>query len=144
VVEVAGVHEPVTEALSTLAPQLRAALCQYIFKELVPVGARSRQTPGILPLKPEDRGEFLFLAPGWEKKARPDPPLNDENNPWLGLQAYGRKDELPLFGRERVVQEILGRLLDGTGIEALSLRSYLPTLVSFMRVHPELSSDAMV
>ena len=34
--------------------------------------------------------------------------------------------------------------LAGTGIEAPPLRSYLPTLVSFMRVHPELSSDAMV
>jgi len=34
--------------------------------------------------------------------------------------------------------------LAGTGIEVPPLRSYLPTLVSFMRVHPELSSDAMV
>lgn len=34
--------------------------------------------------------------------------------------------------------------LAGTGIEVPHLRSYLPTLVSFMRVHPELSSDAMV
>lgn len=34
--------------------------------------------------------------------------------------------------------------LAGTGIEVPPLRSYLPTLVSFMKVHPELSSDAMV
>jgi thioester reductase-like protein len=34
--------------------------------------------------------------------------------------------------------------LAGTGIEVPPLRSYLPALVSFMRVHPELSSDAMV
>ena len=34
--------------------------------------------------------------------------------------------------------------LAGTGIEVPPLRSYLPTLVSFMRVHPELSSEAMV
>lgn len=34
--------------------------------------------------------------------------------------------------------------LAGTGIEVPPLRSYLPTLISFMKVHPELSSDAMV
>jgi len=33
--------------------------------------------------------------------------------------------------------------LTGTDLQAPPLRSYLPTLVSFMRVHPELSSEAM-
>ena len=33
--------------------------------------------------------------------------------------------------------------LAGTDLQAPPLRSYLPTLVSFMRVHPELSSEAM-
>lgn len=34
--------------------------------------------------------------------------------------------------------------LAGTSLQVPPLRSYLPTLVSFMRVHPELSSEAMV
>ncbi len=34
--------------------------------------------------------------------------------------------------------------LAGSGLQAPPLRSYLPTLVSFMRGHPELSSEAMV
>ena len=34
--------------------------------------------------------------------------------------------------------------LAGTGLQAPPLRSYLPTLVSFMRVHPEVGSEAMV
>jgi nucleoside-diphosphate-sugar epimerase len=34
--------------------------------------------------------------------------------------------------------------LAGTGIQVPPLRSYLPTLVSFMKAHPELSSEAMV
>jgi thioester reductase-like protein len=33
--------------------------------------------------------------------------------------------------------------LAGTGLQVPPLRSYLPTLVSFMRVHPELGSEAM-
>jgi hypothetical protein len=32
----------------------------------------------------------------------------------------------------------------GTDLQAPPLRSYLPALVSFMKVHPELSSEAMV
>ncbi|HEX5758349.1 MAG TPA: caspase family protein [Thermoanaerobaculia bacterium] len=87
-------------------------LHQYIFEELVPRGGRAAQTPGIWPLKGENTGEFIFVAPGREVRTRPDPPLDDANNPWLGLQAYGRKDAALFFGRERVVAEILGRLLD--------------------------------
>lgn len=34
--------------------------------------------------------------------------------------------------------------LAGTGLQVPPLLSYLPTLVSFMRVHPEVSSEAMV
>lgn len=87
-------------------------LYQLIFEELVPAGTRTRQTPGIWPLRPDNAGEFLFLVPGKEKKTRPDPPLDDSNNPWLGLKAYGREDASLFFGRERVVEEILARLLD--------------------------------
>jgi WD40 repeat protein len=89
-------------------------LHQYVFEELVPREGRSWQTPGIWPLKSENTGEFVFVAPGREVRTRPDPPLDDANNPWLGLQAYGRKDAALFFGRERVVQEVLGRLLDPT------------------------------
>jgi thioester reductase-like protein len=34
--------------------------------------------------------------------------------------------------------------LAGTGLQVPPLRSYLPTLVSFMKAHPELTSEAMV
>ncbi len=100
-----GSHEPDGVMTAT-------ELHQYIFEELVPPGTKPRQTPGIWPLKAENTGEFLFLVPGRERKTQPDPPLDDTNNPWLGLQAYGRKESALFFGRGRVVEEILGRLLD--------------------------------
>jgi hypothetical protein len=34
--------------------------------------------------------------------------------------------------------------LAGTDLQVPPLRSYLPALVSFMKVHPELGSEAMV
>ncbi len=100
-----GSHEPDGVITAT-------ELHQFIYEEMVPPGTRSRQTPGLWPLKPENKGEFLFLVPGRERKTQPDPPLNDAHNPWLGLQAYGRKDAPLFFGRERVVAEILGRIRD--------------------------------
>jgi hypothetical protein len=53
-------------------------LYQYIRDEVV---VNDRQTPGIFPLKRENKGEFVFLAPGAELNLRPDPPLDDANNP---------------------------------------------------------------
>jgi WD40 repeat protein len=100
-----GGHEPDGVITAT-------ELHQFIFEELVPPGIPSLQTPGIWPLKPENTGEFLFLVPGREPKTRPDPPLDKGNNPWLGLRAYGGDEASLFFGRERVVEEILGRLLD--------------------------------
>ena len=54
-------------------------LYQYIYEK---VAVNDRQTPGIFPLKPDNRGEFVFLAPGVELDLEPDPPLDDANNPW--------------------------------------------------------------
>jgi WD40 repeat protein len=120
-------------------------LHQLIFEELVPPGARPRQTPGIWPLKPENTGEFLFLVPGREKKTRPDPPLDDANNPWLGLRAYGGDESGLFFGRERVVKEILGRLLDPPGTQFLAVVGASGTGKSSVvraGVLPRLAADA--
>ncbi len=87
-------------------------LYQYIFEELVPVGERRVQTPGLWPLKPANTGEFIFQNPRREKKTRPDPPLDDGNNPWLGLATYSASDTSLFFGRERVVRALLGKLRD--------------------------------
>jgi hypothetical protein len=84
-------------------------LYQYLFDELVPADAPVRQTPGIWPLRPGNAGEFVFLNPKVPLSTRPDPPLDDQNNPWLGLRAYGANDASLFFGRERVVEALVAR-----------------------------------
>ncbi|MCP4656705.1 MAG: hypothetical protein GY856_14935 [bacterium] len=84
----------------------------HIYDELRPAREERFQTPGLWSLKPEDTGEYVFLNPVRQKILRPDPKLDEANNPWLGLDTYG-EDHAELFsGREPVVRELLDRLLD--------------------------------
>ncbi|HMB73685.1 MAG TPA: ATP-binding protein, partial [Gammaproteobacteria bacterium] len=85
---------------------------QYVYDELVPRDSAAQQTPGIWPLRPDNKGEFIFHSPATEKRTIPDPPLDDANNPWHGLTAYTREDTALFFGRERVVAALLERTLD--------------------------------
>ncbi|HEX4980482.1 MAG TPA: caspase family protein, partial [Ilumatobacteraceae bacterium] len=82
-------------------------LHQFIYEKVV---VNDRQTPGIFPLKLDNKGEFVFLAPGVELNLEPDPPLDDANNPWLGLDAYAPADHHLFFGREEATTELLGRV----------------------------------
>ncbi len=126
-------------------------LFQYVFEELVPPESESHQTPGLWPLKPENTGEFIFLSPRQEKNTRPDPPLDDANNPWPGLAAYSENDAALFFGRRRVIEEILRRLrkgsplvtvvgASGTGKSSVVKAGVLPRLAGVVHV-PRLEGD---
>ncbi len=93
-------------------------LYQYLFEELVPADAPSRQTPGLWPLRPGNAGEYIFFNPAAPLNTLPDPPLDDEHNPWVGLRAYAAADAGMFFGRRRVVDALLARV---RGIGATSL-----------------------
>ena len=96
-------------------------LYQYIFEEIMPAGEESSQTPGIWPLKPGNTGEFIFMNPQAELNTRPDPPLDDSNNPWMGLKAYSMAEESLFFGRQQVVEDLLDRVLDDTAGSLLAV-----------------------
>lgn len=86
-------------------------LYQYIFEELMPVGAELGQTPGIWPLRSDNTGEYIFLSPASARNTLPDPPLDDGNNPWLGLSTYSENDHSIFYGRQRVIGDLLERIL---------------------------------
>ncbi len=96
-------------------------LYQYVFEELVPPVEGWRQTPGLWPLKPDNTGEFIFLSPRQQKQTRPDPPLDESNNPWPGLEAYSEEHVTLFFGRNKVVEELIGRLEDSAASPLLAL-----------------------
>ncbi len=85
-------------------------LHQYIFEMLKSPDAEIEQTPGIWPLKNDNKGEFVFRNPSTDKEPEPDPPLTDESNPWRGLKTYDADDHDLFFGRQRVVAELLERV----------------------------------
>ena len=87
-------------------------LYQFLFEELVPQGEESNQTPGIWPLKPASNGQFVFLNPQAALNTVPDPPLDDDNNPWLGLSAYSEKEAPLFFGRDRITKELIDKIID--------------------------------
>ena len=99
-----------------------------------------RQTPGLWPLHPESTGEFVFFSPGRPIRTRPDPPLDEAHNPWLGLTAYGSSDAERFFGRRRVVDALVRHLEDahtplvavvgasGTGKSSVVRAGLLPRL----------------
>lgn len=71
-----------------------------------------RQTPTLCPLRKHDKGEFIFLLPNFDRDKLEDaPPLNKENNPYLGLQSYDEKDSHLFFGREHLIRELYGRVV---------------------------------
>jgi hypothetical protein len=97
-----------------------------------------RQTPGLWPLSRHDKGEFVFAAPGAELNLPPAPPLNMENNPYRGLEAYESEHAELFFGREEVVEELLERVdeeaftavigASGTGKSSVVKAGLLPAL----------------
>lgn len=86
-------------------------LYQYAFNTLVPADARSHQTPGIWPLRPDNEGQYIFKNPKHPKNTVPDPPLDDEHNPWIGLKSYQIDDAAIFFGRETVIDDIIEQLI---------------------------------
>ncbi|HWS26745.1 MAG TPA: caspase family protein, partial [Xanthomonadales bacterium] len=85
-------------------------LYQYLFEELTQADAGMRQTPGLWPLRPTNVGEYIFLNPAAALNTLPDPPLDDQNNPWLGLRAYTAADAGLFFGRRRVIDALIARV----------------------------------
>ena len=70
-------------------------------------GLSELQTPGIWPLKKHDRGEFIFTLPGFQPdQLKPAPPLNEDNNPYRGLQPYDEKHARFFFGRQQQVNQL--------------------------------------
>ncbi len=86
-------------------------LYQYLTTCLMPApDVPATQTPGIWPLRPDNAGEFVFLNPKVPLKVAPDPPLDDSNNPWLGLEAYTAASKDLFFGRMAETAELVKRV----------------------------------
>ncbi|MER9217276.1 caspase family protein, partial [Mesorhizobium sp. M0663] len=88
-------------------------LYQHLDEALRPQGAGAfRQTPTFWPLKKHDKGQFVFLVPGRELDLPPAPVLDEDANPWRGLEPYEPRHAELFFGRGEVSKRLLHRVLD--------------------------------
>lgn len=67
---------------------------------------RSRQTPGLWPLKRHNKGEYIFNVPGRKINLPPAPTLNLANNPYRGLHAYEVEHTNLFFGRDKSIKDL--------------------------------------
>ncbi len=65
-----------------------------------------RQTPGIYPLKKHDKGEYIFLTPGYALNLPPAPPLDQSQNPYRGLQPFEEEHSKLFFGRTELIEKL--------------------------------------
>ncbi|MHC5730270.1 MAG: ATP-binding protein, partial [Nostoc sp.] len=100
-----------------------------------------RQTPSLCQLRKHNKGEFIFLLPNFNRDNLEDaPPLNPENNPYIGLQSYDEKDSDLFFGRDKQIEELYQKIVDskqgltlvlgasGTGKSSLVKAGLIPKL----------------
>ncbi|MGB7381480.1 MAG: caspase family protein [Rivularia sp. (in: cyanobacteria)] len=77
----------------------------YLEKELAEV--TSRQTPGLYTLKHHEKGEYIFQIPGFvADNLEKAPPLDENSNPYRGLESFNEEHKDLFFGRESVINEL--------------------------------------
>lgn len=88
-------------------------LYSFLQGELLPKRAGDfRQTPIFWPMPKHDKGEFVFLAPG-KPLSLPEAPLLDEDaNPWRGLEPYEAKHADLFRGRDAVTKNLIARVFN--------------------------------
>lgn len=70
-----------------------------------------RQTPQLYKLDEHDRGEFVFQVPGTTLALEPAPALSPAICPFPGPGPYELGDAPRLFGRGRVVEQLVARVV---------------------------------
>jgi WD40 repeat protein len=89
---------------------ITAAELYLYLRDHVELSSQERQTPGIWTLSKHDRGEFIFLVPGADLKLKPAPKLNENNNPYRGLNAFEEEHSQFFFGRQELIEELYQRI----------------------------------
>jgi WD40 repeat protein len=107
--------------------------------EVLTESQRLRQTPEICTLCKHDKGEYIFLTPGYELDLPPAPVLSKENNPYRALESFDQVHQDLFFGRDSEIERLLAKLdepnpmvvvvgASGTGKSSLVKAGLLPRL----------------
>lgn len=81
-------------------------LYAYLQSELGKIGVK--QTPGFAQLKNHDKGEYIFIIPGFDaNQLPPAPKLTENTNPYKGLQSFEEADTDKFFGRQALTEKLV-------------------------------------
>jgi len=76
--------------------------------------SRNPQVPRFWPLQDHDKGECIFLTGDFNYDRLPTAPeLNEQNNPYRGLEAFDEAHSKYFFGREELIKELFNRINKG-------------------------------
>ncbi|NEU75982.1 hypothetical protein PI95_026375, partial [Hassallia byssoidea VB512170] len=77
----------------------------YIHGELGKTSAK--QIPNFCQLIRHDKGEYIFPVPGFDpNKLAPAPALDENTNPYRGLNSFEEKDSSLFFGRKALIEKL--------------------------------------
>lgn len=75
---------------------------------------RNPQVPRFWPLQDHDKGECIFLTGDFNYDRLPSAPeLNEQNNPYRGLEAFDEAHSKYFFGREELTKELFNQITKG-------------------------------
>lgn len=83
-------------------------LALFVRERVAPTAwtVRRRQVPQLFALDRHDGGQFLFQVPGEAPILEPAPPLDEDANPYRGLQSYVERNRELFFGRSAVTAQL--------------------------------------
>ncbi|KKD40042.1 caspase family protein [Limnoraphis robusta] len=99
----------------------------------------AKQTPGFAQLRHHDKGEYIFIIPGFDVNQLPSAPqLDEKNNPYKGLESFEEGDSKKFFGRQALTEKLIEFVIEspltvvlgasGTGKSSLVKAGLIPQL----------------
>ena len=107
-------------------------------------GNKSRQTPQRLIFNDQhEGGEFVFLLEklnAVKEKLPEDPDITTKGNPYCGLESYSLNEQDVFFGRDRLTEDLMYRVIFGPGSSSLKPADLMEQIKSLI----ETGSDSAV
>ena len=109
------------------------------------------QTPGMWPLKKHKQGEYVFNVPGRDLLLEDAPPLDKDDNPYRGLEAFEPHQHHLFFGRTALTKQLAKVVSDcpftlvlgasGTGKSSLVKAGLMPVLRGDAPLNPDVGGS---